>query len=89
MIVTTGTKFMANEYQNFLRSILMEPSNASEPSLEPLSLFSHWATVIGGIFIPEIRLARLRVREVAKTLENFVRYSWPQQRTLKIDKAPT
>jgi hypothetical protein len=55
----------------------MEPSNASESSLEPLSLFSHWATVVGGIFIPEIRLARLRVREAAKTLEYLVRYSWP------------
>lgn len=80
---------MAKEYQIFLHDILMEPSNASESSLEPLSLFSHWATVVGGIFIPEIRLARLRVREAAKTLEYLVRYSWPQQCTLKIDKTLT
>jgi hypothetical protein len=75
MLVTAGMERVVLEFRNFLEKLLLRPSGVPNSLPEPLSSFSHWTTVIGGIFIPEIHLGRLHVREAAKELERLVCHS--------------
>ncbi|KAK2762091.1 hypothetical protein FQN54_001098 [Arachnomyces sp. PD_36] len=48
----------------------VSPSSNSPPP-DGLRLFSHWHNTIGGIVIPQIYMARERIRDAARTVENL------------------